>query len=228
MSQVLTNLLIGGFIFHSAQDGIVAHAGGGAAAAVDIVDEVTRITTVVNPGDSVQLPVAQPGLVLMLINHGANPMQVFGQPNDLINDVNAFTTGVPQMANSVVLYVCTSIGVWHTEGLAQGFISAGGSFATFSTQTGLAAVGTTQGSGPLINAMTAFVATSSVGNTSVSLPSAKPGMEITVVNQGSSQTLLVFPQTGESVNGTLNGSASVANNTITIFYCGIAGAWWTK
>jgi hypothetical protein len=84
-----------------------------------------------------------------------------------------------------------------------------------------------QGSGPTLAAMQNFFSTVSVGNTACSLPAAKPGMEITVINQ-TGTALLVFPQSGESMNGTANASASVVNTAFSMFACGVTGAWWSK
>ena len=42
----------------------------------------------------------QAGLTVLVINHGANPMQVFGSGTDTINDVAA-ATGVSQMQGSM-------------------------------------------------------------------------------------------------------------------------------
>jgi hypothetical protein len=68
---------------------------------------------------------------------------------------------------------------------------------------------------------------------SLLLPPAKPGMEITVINQ-SANPAATFPSGTDTINGGAGG-ASVALPTGTaganptkIFFCGIAGSWWTK
>jgi hypothetical protein len=53
-------------------------------------------------GDSVKRPSAGAGF-------GANPMQVFGTGSDQIND-SAAATGVTQIPNSCVLYICITPG----------------------------------------------------------------------------------------------------------------------
>jgi hypothetical protein len=117
----------GGFIAESFTDNITAHAGGGQASAFQLATEVNRITTVASPGDSVMLPGASQvglspsgpqstgGLTLIIINHGANPVQVFGNGTDTIDDV-ASATGVTQMAGSVTIYTCTTPGAWYSFG----------------------------------------------------------------------------------------------------------------
>src|SRR6516164_3417501 len=120
-------------IQETAADGVVAHAGGGQANATPIITQTTRVTTVASPGDSIVLPASQPGLELIIINHGLNPMQVYGLGSDTINDVAA-ATGVSQMQGSVVIYTCVTAGAWYTEGLATGYATGnGGAFQTFSS-----------------------------------------------------------------------------------------------
>src|SRR5437899_4638723 len=81
---------------------LTAFAGGGQASALKLNYRNARIATVATTGDSVALPPAvTPGLSLLLINAGANSMQVFGDnaAADTINGV-ATATGVAQMSNA--------------------------------------------------------------------------------------------------------------------------------
>lgn len=133
--------------YESVTDNITAFATGGQASATALTTEVNRITTVANIGDSVklpstsQVPASGPGYAtgsvipgvggtIYIINHGANACQVFGSGTDTIDDV-ASGTGVQQMANSMVLYTCTSAGKWYSEGLATGY-GGTGTLQTFS------------------------------------------------------------------------------------------------
>jgi hypothetical protein len=122
---------------------------------------------------------------LFVINHGANSMQVFGLATDQIND-SAAATGVPQMPNSTVIYLCMTAGQWYTENIASGFVSgSGGGFQTFATQTGIVAhAGGGQASATPITAMQAQVSVCATAGDSILLPPAKVGMEVTVVNNG--------------------------------------------
>src|SRR5262245_24256050 len=86
-------------IQETAQDNIIANPGGGQANATRLTAQTSRVATVAAPGDSVLLPPSLPGLELVVINRGVNPMQVFGAGPDTINDVAA-AGGVSQMANS--------------------------------------------------------------------------------------------------------------------------------
>ena len=74
-------LNLGDFVLESSQDNLTAAAAGGQYSAVQLNAQTNRITTVATAGDSVKLPPSSPGLELLLINHGANPMQVFGYGN---------------------------------------------------------------------------------------------------------------------------------------------------
>jgi hypothetical protein len=221
----------GMFFSESFQDNITANPGGGQANAFQLLRQNSRVTTVASAGDSIMLPPALPGLELVLVNHGLNSMQVFGQGTDTIDDV-ASATGVPQMADSTTLYYCMNAGMWYSEGLASGYARGSvGAFQTLSVQTGIVAhAGGGQGAAVQLTAMNCFIATVATAGDSVKLPPAKVGMEITVINQSATATgPNVFPATGESINAlSANTAIAVAPQTVLIFFCGIAGTWWSK
>ena len=213
-----------GFIQESSTDNITAHAGGGQTNALQLTSEINRITTVATTGDSVRLPASFAGADIMVINHGLLPIQVFGAGTDTIDDV-ATATGVSQMANSTVLYFCTTAGAWYTEGLAGGFVR-GYSLQTFSSAVIAANVGATQGTGTPITAMQNQVSAAGA-NYSVTLPPSAVGMEITVHNV-SGVALAVFPAVGDAINAlAANAALSFGANTSTSFYCNVAGQWYT-
>ena len=207
-----------------AQDNIVAHAGGGQASATQLTAQTSRIVTVATPGDSVKLPASAPGLELVLINGGANPMQVYGSGTDTIDGI-ASGTGVSQMASSFVIYGCTSAGAWFTNGLASGY--AGG-LQTFSSQDAVTAAGSTQGTATVLSPRMAYNVTTTPAGSGVLLPPSVAGAEIAVANNGAN-ALLIYPNGTEKINA-LAASAgySAAAATITILYCFTAGQWYTK
>jgi hypothetical protein len=102
----------------SALDGLTA-IGNSQATALPLLNEMNRFSTVA-AGTGAMLPQSKPGLTIFIVNHGANSLQVYGNGTDTIDD-QATTTGVTQMVNSTVLYVCHTAGTWYTEGLATGF-----------------------------------------------------------------------------------------------------------
>src|SRR5260370_10013293 len=134
-SEIIDSPTIKGLINMSNQTGMTAVAGGGQSGATQIVSEIARFNTVASANDSAKLPSAIPGLDILVVNHGANPMQVFGSGSDTIDDIAA-ATGVSQMTNSFVIYACADAGKWYTEGLANGY--AGGQ-QTVSYQDGITA-----------------------------------------------------------------------------------------
>jgi hypothetical protein len=223
-----TALGLGDFLLESAQDNITATAGGGQTGAFQINAQTSRVATVASVGDSVMLPSSAPGLELLVINHGANAMQVYGNGADLIDDQTA-TTGVSQMSNSLVIYSCATAGKWYTEGLSSGFAAALG-LQTFSYATIAANAAGTQVAGTPITAMLNNI-TSGGASYSATLPVSAPGLEVTVHNI-SANTELIFPNAGgtgtEKINAlAANASISMLTNTSTVFTCLVAGQWWT-
>src|ERR1044071_8736408 len=82
-------------ILDSVSDNLTAHAGGTQAAALALTSIMNILATVATAGDSVKLPPAVIGLVIGVLNNGANSAQVFGAGTDNINGV-ATATGVAQ------------------------------------------------------------------------------------------------------------------------------------
>jgi hypothetical protein len=230
--------LLAGFVVESAADNITANAGGGQAGATLLSNELNRITTVANVGDSVKLPPALAGLTIVVTNHGAKPMQVYGSGTDTIDD-SATATGVSQMQGSVVIFACHTSGAWYTEGLGTGYSSSGGgAFQTFSSVDGLTASTThTQAGATLITASQVGIATCANANDALVLPPAQVGMQIDVINHGA-QNCAVYPASatqggvsgGDAINGLgqNNPLTGITNTTPTIFYCLTQGQWWTK
>jgi hypothetical protein len=221
------SIQLGELLFESVVDQVVATGSTQANAFVLPPAEMIRLTSVA-AGTGIKLPPAQPGLCLLVVNHGANPVQVYGQAGDTINDV-ASATGVSQMQNSFVFYSCFTTGLWYTEGLANGFSSG---FQTFSSVDNIIAhAGGGQGSATPLTAMQNLLGTVASGGDSVILPSAKVGMQLDVVNK-TATSANVFPATGETINGqaanTAVAVAGGAQGSVTVFFCGTAGAWWTK
>lgn len=195
--QTAGNFSTPGYILESAQDGIVAAPAGTQAGATQITTQTARVITVASVGNSVKLPPSLPGMELIVINRGANPMQVFGFGTDTINDV-ATATGVPQMQLSSVVYTCASSGAWYTEGLASGF---NGGLPTVSARDALTATPSgTQGTSLLLVSVINRVTTVATAADGVKLPASGAGLQVTVTNAGSN-SMNVFPGTGDSING---------------------------
>ena len=80
-----------GNIKRSVQVGITAYSNGGQANAVVITKDVAEKSVCAAGGDAVKLPVAVAGLVILIINHGAESADVFPNTDDAINEAAANT-----------------------------------------------------------------------------------------------------------------------------------------
>lgn len=80
-----------GNVKRSVQAGITAHAGGEQADAVLITADVAEISICATLNDSVKLPDAVAGLVILITNHGAEAANVFPNTDDDINKAGANT-----------------------------------------------------------------------------------------------------------------------------------------
>jgi hypothetical protein len=220
------NFGVQNFILETSADNVVAYAAGGQANATAITSQTTRVTTVAAPNGSVQLPASVAGLEILVINHGSNPMQVFGinGSTDTINDAAA-ATGVSQMQNSIVVYTCATPGQWYSIGLGQGFVKG---LPTSSTADNLVATGTTQATGLSLSSVINRVATTPAGS-GIVLPVSAPGLSVVVMNAGAN-ALLVYPAGADTVNvaGALTGGGvaySLAAGHSVTFYCASTVNW---
>jgi hypothetical protein len=211
------------------QSPIVAFAGGGQTSATQITGQTAEVTTAANPGDSVKLPPSAPGLEILLINHGANAVQVYGFGTDTIDGV-ATATGVSQMTFSLVIYSCPVLGQWYSEGLATGF--GGPGLQTMSYQDNLTAK---SGGGqqaptvaPIINRMLNRITTVAVAGDSITLPLSVAGLEVTVTNAAAVNSMNIFPAVGDAINALGANAAFALTVTKTVtFICYTAGQWHT-
>lgn len=213
-----------GMLYESAQDGIVAFAGGGKASATPLTAQTSRIATVATAGDSVLLPASVPGLEILVINHGANAMQVFGSGTDTIDDI-ATGTGVSQMSNSLVIYSCATAGAWYSEGLATGY--GGPGLQTSSYVNGITAfAGGGQASATSLTAMINRVTTVATAADSVKMPTAVPGLVINVTNAAASNSMNLFPASGDAINALgANAAFAIAAGKSATLTSAVAGQW---
>ena len=96
------------------RNGITALAGGGQAGTSHILTAaINRVTTVATAADSVKLPVAVPGVSLVVVNAAAaNSMNVFPNTGDAINALPA-NAALAVAANKTVLLFCAVAGIWN-------------------------------------------------------------------------------------------------------------------
>lgn len=94
-----------------AQDNVTAGTTQTQAGATALTGQVVRVGTVATAGDGVRLPTSVAGLIVTLVNDGANPMKVYGAGTDTINSI-ATATGLYQGTGTTAMYSCTVAGNW--------------------------------------------------------------------------------------------------------------------
>lgn len=222
-------LQIESWLLEPAQDGIIALAGGGQAGAAQITGMTARVATVASVGDSVMLPQAIQGLEIMVNNDAANAMAAFPYPGDTI-DKAAANASVSHMGLSLVIYTCFTTGAWRTEGLSTGFDPAVGlqTLSGKDTITAFGGGGQQSSGASLLTQLLNRVSVVTTGNDSVTLPAAKAGVVIAVMN-GAVNSMNVFPALGDTINA-LGANAAFAVTTLQIIYfvCFTNGQWFTK
>lgn len=88
--------------------GIIAHAGGGQANAVQLNAATNVVATVANANDSVKLPIGFPGLKVLIINQDADAVGVYGY-----NSTDTINGGATvNQAQGTKTYVCIAAGTW--------------------------------------------------------------------------------------------------------------------
>lgn len=97
----------------SSATGITAFATGGQTNATALTKAFNRVTTVATIGDSVKLPTAVPGMMIVVKNAGANSMDVFPATGGTINALSA-NTAFAMAAAANAVFVCTLAGAWDT------------------------------------------------------------------------------------------------------------------
>jgi hypothetical protein len=209
-----------------AQDNIVA-TGNSQATAFQATGQTIRILTAA-AGTGILLPPSAAGLEVLVINHGANACQIYGNGTDTIDDI-ATATGVSQMMNSLVIYTCATAGKWYSEGLSTGFATLAGLQTLSSQDTITAKSGGGQyapGAGPAVNKLITRVTIVAAANDSLTLPVSQAGMTLYVINAAAANSMNVFPGAGEQINVLgANAAFAVAANKMAVFVAASAGQW---
>ena len=107
----------------SSATGLTAHAGGGKTNALKLTATINEIAVVASGADSVLLPPGVPGDVVVIINAGANALQVFGSGTDTIDGV-ATATGVALTNPASAWFFCYAntpggAATWQSGKMAQ-------------------------------------------------------------------------------------------------------------
>ncbi len=101
-------------IIDSITASITANPGGGQGSAVQLTSTVNNITTVATAGDSVLLPEAIAGLVVIIQNNGANAADVFPATGETINSGSA-NAAISIPAGARKEFIGTTTTNWITE-----------------------------------------------------------------------------------------------------------------
>jgi hypothetical protein len=110
-------------------NGLTAFATGGQASATALPSYINRVSTVASIGDSVKLPIALPGMEVIVINDGASSLNVFPQTSESIDSLAANAAFAISTLTKNTRFVCAVAGNWKTA-------SGGGGGSTLPTQFG--------------------------------------------------------------------------------------------
>jgi hypothetical protein len=94
-----------------AQGPLTALAGGGRTGATQLNLGLNQVGTVATANDSVVLPPALKGEMVIVKNSAANAMQVFAAGSDTINGT-AGATGLSQLTLTGAIYIASANGTW--------------------------------------------------------------------------------------------------------------------
>lgn len=214
--QVLTDTLmvngavvLSGAVALSATNGITAFATGGQTSATQLTTAFNRITTVVAAGDSVKLPAAAPGLLLIVQNSGANYANIFPASGDAIGTL-AVNTAISIAPGGRITFNSEVAGTWDQAGNG----APAGQFVTNTTTTTFAA-GQLTGANYVVYTNTqgtpGSIATRSAAQMFTDNAYARVGGTyiLRVVNGQGTGTLTITAGS----NVTLTGTATIAINT---------------
>lgn len=97
----------------TSKNGITAAAGGGKADATQLSSNVLlqQVDTVANANDSVLLPAAKAGTLVLLFNDGANALDAYGRDTDTINQ-SATAVAYALAAGAAAAFFCATDGQW--------------------------------------------------------------------------------------------------------------------
>lgn len=111
---IVGDLTVTGHIIESVTTGITAFAGGGQGSATALTTDLNIVSTVATAADSVKLPTAATGLVIIVKNTAANACAVFPFSGDAINGGSA-DASISVPANCTVTFMANSTSNWETQ-----------------------------------------------------------------------------------------------------------------
>jgi len=110
----------------STASGLTAFPGGGGTNATLLTAGINSVSKVVTAGDSVILEPSRLGGCQIVINSGANAMQVWGNTSNSMPDFINGAASVPQIPNTTVSYCVSASNAWSATLLANIALSGSG------------------------------------------------------------------------------------------------------
>ncbi len=108
------NGALGSALQYKAASSLTAHAGGGQSSALALTSELNFVTTVASSGDSVKLPVSALGKRVIVVNDGANAMDIFPASGGTIDALSA-NAAYSLAAGSVREFLGKSATLWRSR-----------------------------------------------------------------------------------------------------------------
>ena len=197
-----------------ATNAITALAGGGQGSATALTSDINTITTCVTAADSVKLPTAVAGMLVVVNNAGATYANVFPVTGGII-DALAANTAVSLPAGSSLTFTCTVAGTWKSSPVAV----QGTKYTTGTTTTTFAA-GQCTGAHHAIYANTQGTPGSIAFRTAAQMFADDPSARVSgayLLTISNAQGTGVLTVTGGASGITLTGTPTIAINTSRTF-----------
>lgn len=189
----------------------IAAAGTTQGTATTLTARNVNITGTLHQG--VILPASIPGDKYTILNGSSVPLCIYPPVGGSFQGFSA-NQFITLLASQSVILTTYASNIWLHQ------ISAG------VFQTNIAATGTTQGTGYQILYPTNNVVTTSVGQTAITLPHPHPGMQIMIMQHDTSDDVLLFPASGDTIGaGAANASISVKAVSGVLLY-GVTNSAW--
>ncbi len=160
--------------------GITAFAGGGQSSATVLTGRFNNVTTVATAADSVKLPAAAAGLVVVVRNGAANALAVFPATGDAINALSANASiTVPTLGT--MTFTAINATTWYSSiGVTEAAQTITGAKSFTTNVTAIGAIGALRTAGVLGGSLSAESVTADKG--SVALQTAdNAGNTVTII-----------------------------------------------
>lgn len=193
-----------------------AYAGGGQANATTVANKWTIISTCATDGDSMKMPAALANSHYMIVNLGANCVNLYPASGENFSGLGA-NVPIKIPVKTYMELLCTTTGVWYYRPI-------------ISVYTGEDSI-TAYAGGGQANATQLTVEFNNVkvvatNGDSVKLKYASKDLRMIVVNSDSAQSLNIFPKTGQNIAPlAVNLAVSCPAGQSMEFFCFTEGTW---